>query len=60
MMTFKVISRSSCRIVCEIGEARMTQPREATVEVCIRDCSKDYMTTAPKSFTFVVSSEMCS
>ncbi|CAI9601031.1 unnamed protein product, partial [Staurois parvus] len=44
---------SAEQIVCEIGEARMTQSREATVEVCVRDCSKDYMTTAPKSFTFV-------
>ncbi|XP_063797281.1 plexin-A1 isoform X2 [Pseudophryne corroboree] len=42
---------SAEQIVCEIGEAK--QPRDATVEVCVRDCSKEYMTTAPKSFTFV-------
>lgn len=44
---------SAEQIVCEIGEAKIMPPRNVTVEVCIRDCSKEYMTTAPKSFTFV-------
>ncbi|XP_069822831.1 plexin-A1 isoform X2 [Dendropsophus ebraccatus] len=44
---------SAEQIVCEIGEAKIVPPRNVTVEVCIRDCSKEYMTTAPKAFTFV-------
>ncbi|XP_053576814.1 plexin-A1 isoform X2 [Bombina bombina] len=44
---------SAEQIVCEIGNASRTTNLEVSVEVCIRDCSQDYRTLSPKTFTFV-------